>query len=392
MIRSRMRAALGMSAIFGLLALSSCDLSETSGPLANPGSTKAPGTDSPLFATSDWSGGRVGTILTDSADWFRVDLKKDSMYSITVRGLSKGASTPDVRVEVYSGLAYEVWASDGAAGGADSAFVQFRAPLSGPVRVRVSVPGSTGWGSYEAIVRSEDTYELDGTMSAANTLPIDGLAQGHRISQTDTDWVVLETKAGEFYELVTRSLLIDIDAFDATKHVVVALPRYDLAGSDKIWSFTATGSKTYVRVTGRTDTTAEGTYTLKARHVVDDSWEPDDTASSAKSIVVGQTQNRVLLPWYEDWIKFEGKAYQAYHVKATSDVEITLDVVDSVGNRHGTRTGKSIDLSFLQLYRIPVYVQVHDASAVARYSITVTESDTTLAPVDPIDDRPNGPI
>jgi len=374
-----------------LLSLAGCDLQDTTDVPTQPGD--APGSKSTIFAESDWADGRNGDILTDSADWFRINLKLDSMYSISVEGIEYGgAGKVDVKVDVFGSAVYQVYATDGAAGGPKSARLVFKSPLTGYVRVRVSNPSGTGWGKYTAIVRREDQYEIDGTQAKSAVILADGVAQSHRISEPDTDWVKASTVVGKYYEVRSPSRLVDVDVYDASGSLILSPLRFDLNGSDKIWGFTATAATSYIRVTPRTDTTAEGVYTLKVARIDDDSREPDDSLSAAKQITLASNVGGVLLPYSEDWVKFSATANKAYHVTVTSTETVSFSVVDEVGNSFGSGTSLKAH-AMVATFTEPVFVKLYGTSSVASYTIKVTESDTTLAPVEPVDPgTPTGPI
>ncbi|MEN9308319.1 MAG: hypothetical protein RL173_2251 [Fibrobacterota bacterium] len=372
-----------------LAFLAGCDLEDTTSVPTQPGDV--PGSKAQIFAESEWGNQRSGTILADSADWFRLDLKSDSMYSITVDS-QYNAGYIDLKVEVYGSAIYQVYATDGAAGGAKSARLVFKSPLTGSVRVRVSNPSGSAWGKYVATVRREDQYEKDATRADASVIGTNGIAQGHRISEPDTDWVKASTVVGEYYEVRSTSRLIDVDVYDASGSLMLSPLRFDLNGSDRIWGFTATAATSYIRVTPRADTTSEGVYSLKVAKIGDDSREPDDSLLAAKKINLSSLVDGVLLPYSDDWVKFSATRNKAYHLAVTSNETISFTVVDSVGNSFGS--GSSLKPhAMVSTYTIPVYVRLFGTSSVASYTIKVTQSDTTLAPVDPIEtETPTGPI
>lgn len=170
----RFRKGLGWGILAGLVVLAGCDLSDSVYVPTQSG--EVPGSKAQIFAESDWDDGLPGTIAQDSADWFRIELKKDSSYSVTVHRVQWGTGAIPLKVEVYSSLAYEVLVSDAATGTDSVARVVFVSKTTGPVRVRVSDPIGADFGKYSAVVRKEDRYERDDVRNAANLISTDGSA------------------------------------------------------------------------------------------------------------------------------------------------------------------------------------------------------------------------
>lgn len=374
----RILKGLGWSALAGMVALSGCDLGDTVEVPTQPG--VVPGAKAPILSSEDWDEGYRGEISEDSADWFRVELKKDSMYSITVDlDATYGGGKADVKVEVYGSLTYQVWAQDGADGGPKSARVVFASPLTGPVRVRVSHPGTVGWGRYLAVVAREDLYERDDIRAAANWIKVVDPVQRHSISDLDTDWVAFETVSGKYYELFSDRQGLDIQTYDEDGRVLLNTYGIESSGNGRNWGLKGTGGTVYAKVTKESTSSLAGVYTLGVRRTDDDSREPDDSAQIAARIGFGTNYEGVLLPFTEDWLQFAGAKDQGYKVKILSNEPLDVAVVDSVGYVHGTRTATtSAEFRFAPWTVQPVYIKVFNSTQVASYSLTVSKFDTTI--------------
>lgn len=391
----RIRKGLGWGMLAGLVALAGCDLSDSVYVPTQPGDV--PGAKDTVFAESDWDDGFAGTIKEDSLSWFRIELKKDSSYSITVHRVRWGTSAVPVKVEVYSSLAYEVLVSDAATGSDSVARVVFASRTTGPVRVRVSDPVGGEFGKYRAVVRKEDRYETDDVRNAANLISTDGVAQSHRISDLDVDWVEFRTESGKYYEIVTDRDGIDVQPYSEGGQVILADIGFEAVGSGWIWGFKGDGGSVYARITKSATSGKEGVYQVKVRATAD-LREPDDSADIAARIGFGTTYSGVLQPFTEDWFEFDG-VYdqvrdQGYAVKIESDDLVDFQVVDSVGYVHGTRaTTKSSEIRFAPWTTQPVRIRVFNSIRLVGYKVTVTKFDTTVTRESVVEEEPTtGPI
>lgn len=376
----RIRKGLGWGMLAGFVALAGCDLGDTVYVPTQPG--EVPGAKAQLFAESDWEDGLPGTIAQDSADWFRIELQKDSSYSVTVHRVRWGTSSVPVKVEVYSSLAYEVLTSDAASGSDSVARVVFASRTTGPVRVRISDPVGADFGKYRAVVRKEDRYERDDVRNAANLISTDGVAQSHRISDLDTDWVEIRTESGKYYEIVTNRGGLDVQPYTEGGSMILANIGFEAAGSGWICGFPGNGASVYARIRKSATSSEEGAYQVKVRATTDPR-EPDDSADIAAPIGFGTAYSGVLQPFTEDWFEFDG-VYdqghdQGYAVKIESDDLVDFQVVDSVGFVHATRaTTKSSEIRFAPWTTQPVRIRVFNSIRLVNYKVTVTKFDTTV--------------
>lgn len=387
----RIRKGLGWSALAGFVVLAGCDLSDSVYVPTQPG--EVPGSKAPVFVQSDWDDGRPGTIEQDSADWFRIDLQKDSSYSVTVHRVRWGTSSVPVKVEVYSSLAYEVLVSDAATGSDSVARVVFASRTTGPVRVRVSDPVGGEFGKYRAVVRKEDRYETDDVRNAAHLISTDGVAQSHRISDLDVDWVEFRTESGKYYEIVVDRDGVDVQPYTEGGQVILADIGFEAVGSGWTWGFKGDGGSVYAKITKSATSGKEGAYQIKVR-TIDDPREPDDSADIAAKIGIGPTYSGVLLPFTEDWLQFDGVRNQGYKVKFESDDLVDFQVVDSVGYIHATRTTtNSAEIRFAPQFVQPVRIRVFSSIRVVDYKVTVTTFDTTVVTETVVEEEPTtGPI
>ncbi len=387
----RFRKGLGWGILAGLVVLAGCDLSDSVYVPTQSG--EVPGSKAQIFAESDWDDGLPGTIAQDSADWFRIELKKDSSYSVTVHRVQWGTGAIPLKVEVYSSLAYEVLVSDAATGTDSVARVVFVSKTTGPVRVRVSDPIGADFGKYSAVVRKEDRYERDDVRNAANLISTDGSAQSHRISDLDTDWVEIRTESGKYYEIVTDRGGLDVQPYTEGGSVILANIGFESTGSGWNWGFVGNGGSVYARISKSSTSSDEGAYQIKVR-AIDDPREPDDEASRAYRMAIGTAYSGALLPNTEDWFQFDGAVDQGYKVKFESDEPMDLQVVDSIGYVHRTRaTTTSTEVRFAPWTVQPVRIRLFNSTQVANYKVTVTKFDTVVVHESVLEEEPTtGPI
>lgn len=390
----RIRKGLGWLTLVGIVVLAGCDLGDTVYVPTQPGDV--PGAKAAIFAESDWKNGFLGTIKTDTAEeWFQVELKKDSSYSITVHRVRWGATSIPLKVEVYTSLAYEVLTSDVATGSDSIARVVFASRTTGLVRVRISHPVGGEFGRYLAVVRKEDRYEKDDVRNAANLISTDGVAQSHRISDLDTDWVEFRTESGKYYEIVTDRDGIDVQPYTEDGNVILANIGFESSGSGWNWGFTGNGGSVFAKISKSATSAKEGVYRLSVRRIEDDPREPDDQASQAAWIGFGSTgANGVLLPFTEDWFQFDGIRDSGYLVKFESDEPLDFQVVDSIGYVHATRaTDTASSIRFAPWTNQPVRIRLFNSTQVSRYKVSVTRIDTVVVHETVVKENPTtGPI
>lgn len=191
-----------------------------------------------------------------------------------------------------------------------------------------------------------DEWEPDDTPEDARPIEIGGV-QGHNLHMTeDQDWLYLEAEAGGSYAIETSNLGREIDTVISLHDSSGAELASDDDGGEEfgssriLWVAQESG-RLYVQVRGLADTSAgprtqyEVSVRLSEAFRMDE-YEPDDSATQATRIELGETQrhNRHVSS-DEDWISFLAEAGLTYVVETSrlgEQADTLVYLYDAQGN------------------------------------------------------------
>ncbi len=292
-------------------------------------------------------------------DWYKFRAEAGGTYSFWSTG------NTDTKVLIYGSDGTTLLAQDDYNGDGSNFLINFSPTTSGTYYIKVV--GSTDWvvGAYTFNFDStfiSDSYEPDNTVNQFTPLSIISTAQiqQHTIQKNDEDWYGFSVVQGRTYILYTIAndplININTDGYLYNSDGTVLLTDDDDSGDGnnfRIEYYAATSGYVKLNVIGFY---WRGFYQLHYYSWAPlDSYEPDNTASAAKSISItqsAQVQTHTLnLPTDQDWYQFIGYAGNTYSFSSTgyTNTKVYLYMQDGVtqlasNDDHGT------DINFLLEY------------------------------------------
>lgn len=310
-----------------IAVLSSClfDSEESTDPAPQTGSSTA------VVLPVD-PAGKEFQLASSGEQWIRFTAAKGSEYLIQVD------SRVDTRIQLKATDGSTKLASDDD-GGPDgiNPMLEWSCPTSGDYYIVVSnnEAGKSGpvWISISTMIDgvAVDRYESDGSYSKASAITTDSAIQQRTLTANDTDWVKFVGEPGVRYMMSTNgdpSTYIAI--LDSTMAVITSN-----GSSDSVNRVTFNCQRKgtyYARIRGYYSSSSTGVYQLAlyvdpATRIPDDSFEPDNFMTYAKTIATDSTiQDRTLRAEDRDWIKFRAIAGKVYLVSSNDAGGLYLEL------------------------------------------------------------------
>lgn len=235
---------------------------------------------------------------------------------------------------------------------------------------------------------SSDSYEYDNVYTSASRITL-GSLQEHSITAGDVDWVYFDvTSSGQYVFETTGSGDTTMTLYNSSR---TELAYNDDGGSNRnarISQNLSTG-RYYVRVQAYSSTASISSYGLSVSFV--DSYEPDNTSSTASYISVGSNQTHNLSAGDVDWVYFDITTPGQYMIETTGSGDTTMTLYNSslsqiaYNDDGGSDFNARISGSFTA-GRYYVKVQAYNSSAIVNgYGLRFTdagdsyESDNSLS-------------
>ncbi len=232
----------------------------------------------------------VDTVGETTTAWFRVEVQKDSVYSIAGSGLPglKGVGKTDIKLTVYSQASDLVLASVDDVGASRDPVAVVKAPASGYLRVEVEVGKSGMTGAFSLVVTKSDRWEPNDLQADAGRLDGTGFSVAPLMEPSGVDWFALRTKPGSVYRVVAGDPWPSITLRGRTGDSLSPLRAIDEDTAEGI-VFLATDTLSWVQIrpASRFAPPIPPSYRLSGSLRLNDTCELDDDYASAKLIRVG---------------------------------------------------------------------------------------------------------
>lgn len=181
-----------------------------------------------------------------------------------------------------------------------------------------------------------DQYETDNTreQAKAKCYSADSLLQDRTLpvvnSVSDTDWVAFIAQAGKNYTIkaiTSTSTTIYMYLYDDNSASYLR----SLSSTSSYITYTPSVTDTLYLMAYRPSSYTSIAYTLSVQGVYqNDSFEPDSSRATAKSISTG-AQSRVILPSDTDWVMYTATAGDSFAVLTTGSTDTKIALFTSSG-------------------------------------------------------------
>ncbi|WP_322495786.1 M4 family metallopeptidase [Chloroflexus sp.] len=286
-------------------------------------------------------------------DWVYFDTVSGIEYTITTSHLG---SRTDTVLELYNSSGALLASNDDYSGWASR--IIWTATANGRFFVKVRQYNSSVYGAntdYRLNLTSAapDAYEPDNTLATARPITVNGAAQTHTFHVAgDQDWIFFGATAGYSYRIETLNLASCSDTVLELYNSSGALLAYNDDGgggwASRIDWVAPSSANFYVKVR-HYSSSAYGACTaydvrVTSSGIVGDTYEPDNTLSTAKSITVnGAAQQRNFhIAGDQDWGYFDVNAGHRY-VMRTFNLGSCSDTVLELYNSGGVLLAQNDD-------------------------------------------------
>lgn len=261
----------------------------TPDPDPGPADPSLPGAKATIIDTASFGMPAVDTVGETTTAWFRVEVQKDSVYSIAGSGLPglKGVGKTDIKLTVYSQASDLVLASVDDVGASRDPVAVVKAPASGYLRVKVEVGKSGMTGAFSLVVTKSDRWEPNDLQADAGRLDGNGFSVTPLMEPSGVDWYALRTKPGSIYRVVAGNPWPGITLRGRTGDSLQPLRMIDEDTAEGIlFQATDTVSWVQIRPSSRFASPVAQAYRLSGSLRVNDTFELDNDYASAKLIKV----------------------------------------------------------------------------------------------------------
>lgn len=380
----------------------------TPDPDPGPADPSLPGAKATIIDTASFGMPAVDTVGETTTAWFRVEVQKDSVYSIAGSGLPglKGVGKTDIKLTVYSQASDLVLASVDDVGASRDPVAVVKAPASGYLRVKVEVGKSGMTGAFSLVVTKSDRWETNDSQLESSPLDGNGFSISAIMEPSGVDWFVLRTKPGSVYRVVASDPWPSITLRGRSGDSLVPAKIIDEDTAEGVL-FLATDTVSWVqlRPASRFASPIAQTYRFSGSLRVNDTFELDNDYATAKVVrVVNGTkpgyvdydQRHSMDAFDVDYIKIPVKKGHIYRNEISTGygaldawmIEDTLDgrVSDEVGYRfqiessssyRGHTVAKSDGFMYLRLKmpQIRLGEDFWPSELVNTYTYKVTETE-----------------
>lgn len=385
----------------------------TPDPDPGPADPSLPGAKATIIDTASFGMPAVDTVGETTTAWFRVEVQKDSVYSIAGSGLPglKGVGKTDVKLTVYSQASDLVLASVDDVGASRDPVAVVKAPANGYLRVKVEVGKSGMTGAFSLVVTKSDRWEPNDVQSESSPLDGTGFSISPIMEPSGVDWFVLRTKPGFVYKVMASdpwpSITLRGRSGDSLESF---LPLYEDTVRGILFLATDSISWIQVRPASGFASPIPQHYRLSGSLRVNDTCEQDNDYASAKLIRVGigsknnyeYRQDHSMDGTDVDYIKIPVKKDHIYRNEILTGpgaldawmIEDTLDgrVSDDVGSRfrimasslyEGHTVAKADGFMYLRLRMPKPFDGFRMEDLLATYWYRVTETEYPPDPYEP---------
>lgn len=334
-------------------------------------------------------------------DWVYFDASNSVEYTITTSDLGTRADTV---LELYNSSGTLLTSNDDYIGLASR--IVWRATQNERLYVKVRQFNTSVFGAntdYRLSVASSeaDMYEPDDTISIARPITVNGSAQRHTFHRPgDQDWLYFAATAGVTYRIETLNLASCSDTVLELYNSGGTLLAYNDDGgggwASRIDWMAPSSDTFYVRVRHYSSSVygACTAYDVRVISVAGgDSYEPDNTLTTARPITIGGPAQRrnFHVAGDQDWVYFDATAGIRYTMR-TFNLGSCSDTVLELYNSAGTLLAYNDDYSGLasRIDYAPsasarLYLRVRHYSPLAsgactQYDLEVTQTQTPLSP------------
>lgn len=261
----------------------------TPDPDPGPADPSLPGAKATIIDTASFGMPAVDTVGETTTAWFRVEVQKDSVYSIAGSGLPglKGVGKTDVKLTVYSQASDLVLASVDDVGASRDPVAVVKAPANGYLRVKVEVGKSGMTGAFSLVVTKSDRWEPNDLQADAGRLDGTGFSVTPLMEPSGVDWFALRTKPGFVYRVVAGDPWPSVTLRGRSGDSLEPLSTIDEDTAEGIL-FLATDTLSWVqlRPASRFASPIPQRYRLSGSLRLNDTCELDNDYASAKAIQV----------------------------------------------------------------------------------------------------------
>lgn len=183
---------------------------------------------------------------------------------------------------------------------------------------------------------SGDTYEPDNTYGDATYITINGTAQSHNLTADDADWYSFSAQGGSTYSIETfGSADTYLELYSTDGSTILTVNDDGSTDSNALIEWTCpSGGTYYFKVRGFSgDDTGNYSVSITSTTVTSpDSYEPDNTYSSATAVTVnGTAQTHTLTADDADWFSFAAQSGTAYSIETFGNINPYLELYSTDG-------------------------------------------------------------
>jgi len=337
-------------------------------------------------------------------DWVTFNAVGGRTYIIRTSNLQSSADTV---LALFGSNGTSLLTQNDDYGGTRASQITWRVTTSGPLYVRVTHFYNRGGvnNGYDLSVTevsdiTSDAYEPDNTLNTAKPITIGGAAQRHNFHVAgDQDWVRFGTAANSTYVIETLNLGTASDTvlelYDGGGNRLAYNDDFGGTYASRIQWYSSSPTNLFVKVRHYNGAAYGATtaYDLQVRLIpsLGDSYEPDNTSSSARPITVdGEAQTHTFhMAGDQDWIYFDTISGSRLYFIETFNLAAGNDTVLELYNSSGALLASNDDYSGLAS-RIGyatsgsqrLFVKMRHYSSLAghndlRYDVRVTSVPTT---------------
>ncbi len=205
-----------------------------------------------------------------------------------------------------------------------------------------------------------DAYEDDDTPATAKEI-VNGVSQTRNFCDDGIDWIKFRPSATGFYLAESPTSMGQLQLYQADGTTRIE-PHATYFYSKLSWD--ATAGSDYLLKYNRSQGATTGAYQFNVSQCNQDAFEEDDTLATAKSIAVGETQDRNFCADGDDWAKFTAVAGTTYTITTTNANYVNITLYDGISpyvlvSGQSTKNGATEVINWTAPVSGTFYIEAH---------------------------------